>query len=459
MTWRIAALVGLAVTLLWLVAALVTVAIFSREMNRVFDNDLKATAQRILPIVLRDRSRDMPLGKLGGGDRRDDDFRRRDPRQLVERLDRKRDTVEFVIRDASGAELLASANSAGVDFPPPQKHGFTQDRNYRYFCDRAPNLGITITVAEPLNQRRSELHEVMLGMSAPLLVVVPLSFFAILFAVRRSLRPVGRLSGDLARRGPQRLDALSKDGMVNELRPIIGAINGLMGRLDAAFESERSFAANAAHEMRTPVAGAIAQAQRLRTETQDPKAAARAADIEATLKRLSRLSEKLMQMARAEGARLRINDQFDLRMVLGMVIDDFTRLPGGAQIELSLPDTPVLSDLDPDAFGILARNLTENALRHGTADQRVDVGLTPDGKLIVRNDCAPLSPEVLSRVSDRFARGDGAGDGTGLGLAIAHVIAERAEAELELRSPLPGTDRGFEACFDASPLPPCRDNV
>ena len=128
-------------------------------------------------------------------------------------------------------------------------------------------------------------------------------------------------------------------------------LNGVLDRLKAAFDAERSFAANAAHELRTPLAGAIAQAQRLRSETSDPAAEARAAEIEATLKRLTRLSERLMQLARAEGGRLRLDRTSDLRTVARVVVEDIGRTGAPGRIALTLPETPVMSDLDPDAFG------------------------------------------------------------------------------------------------------------
>jgi two-component system OmpR family sensor kinase len=104
-----------------------------------------------------------------------------------------------------------------------------------------------------------------------------------------------------------------------------------------------------------------------------------------------------------------------------------------------------MSDLDPDAFGILCRNLVENALRHGSEATPVKVTLTQDGQLIVANEGPVLLPEVLNRLTARFERAGAFADGSGLGLAIVAAIADRIENPLVLRSPRPGTSSGFEA--------------
>jgi two-component system OmpR family sensor kinase len=230
-------------------------------------------------------------------------------------------------------------------------------------------------------------------------------------------------------------------------------MNDLLSRLSSAFEAERSFAANAAHELRTPVAGAIAQAQRLQAETADPEARARAAGIEATLKRLIRLSERLMQLARAEGGRLRKDEVADLRPIARILTDDLTRTVGAGRIALTLPDAPVLSDLDPDVFAILFRNLVENALRHGAGSDAINVTLTPEGVLTVANDGPVIAPETLARLTDRFERANAATEGSGLGLAIVAAIARRSGGTLSLSSPRPGRTSGFEARFSDTAKP------
>ena len=275
-------------------------------------------------------------------------------------------------------------------FPDYDGPGFRQTATHRLYNDDALQGTITITVAEPLEHRAAVAREIQMGLGLPLLIVVPLALLSIVLAVRASLAPLRRFRDRLEARNARDLSPVPSGDIPSEIAPVAVTLNRLLDRLKATFDAERSFAANAAHELRTPLAGAIAQAQRLQSETGDPAAGARAAEIEATLKRLTRLSERLMQLARAEGGQLRLDRTSDLGIVARVVVDDIARTGKPGRIALTLPDTPVMSDLDPDVFGILCRNLVENALRHGSDATPVEVTLTPDGQLDRRKRRTPV---------------------------------------------------------------------
>jgi two-component system OmpR family sensor kinase len=104
-----------------------------------------------------------------------------------------------------------------------------------------------------------------------------------------------------------------------------------------------------------------------------------------------------------------------------------------------------MSDINPDAFGILCRNLLENALRHGAETAAVGVTLTGDAQLIVSNDGPVLPRDTLDRLTVRFERASDSTDGSGLGLAIVVAIADRIGSQLILESPRPGASSGFQA--------------
>ena len=144
-----------------------------------------------------------------------------------------------------------------------------------------------------------------------------------------------------------------------------------------------------------------------------------------------------MQLARAEGGRLHSDHELDLRLAVRIVVEDMQRGEHAPGITLDLPGAPVLSSLDPDALGILCRNLVENAIRHGSDNCPVDVILTPDGELIVANDGPVVPQDHLARLTERVQ--------SGLGLFIVAAIAKRTGSVLTLTSPRPGAENGFEA--------------
>ncbi|MDP5085555.1 MAG: ATP-binding protein [Yoonia sp.] len=426
---RLGLSLGFVLTCLWVGTASVTGVNLRHEMDEVFDSALQETAQRLLPLAVQEIVN------------RDDDG-------VTQRLGAVREHTEFftyIVSDARGRILLKSHDADPEVFPPYDGAGFRQTATHRLYNDDALQGSIRITVAEPLDHRTAVAREIQMGLGLPLLIVIPLALLAIALVVRASFASVRRFRERLGARDAGDLSPVPDTDIALEFAPVTAALNGLLSRLKGAFDAERSFAANAAHELRTPLAGAIAQAQRLQSETKEPAAKARAADIEATLKRLTRLSERLMQLARAEGGRLRLDQASDLRGIADLVITEMARTTTAERITLALPDKPVMSDLDPDAFGILCRNLVENAVRHGSETEPVAVSLSQDGTFRVAN-AGPVIPEAtLASLTARFERAGAETSGSGLGLAIVAAIAERIGSRLILRSPRLGHADGFEA--------------
>jgi two-component system, OmpR family, sensor kinase len=425
---RLGLWLGFALTVLWVLAASVTAWIARDEIEEVFDSALQETAQRILPLAVVD-------------------ILNREEAGISQRLAAVREHDEFfvyIVRDDQGRILLQSHRANPDLFPAWDGIGYSQTATHRLYSDAAVQGTIRITVAEPLAHRASVAREIQMGLGLPLLVVLPVALLAIVLAVRASFAPLRQFRDQLSARGARDLSPVASADLPAEMAPLADTMNSLLSRLEAAFTSERSFAANAAHELRTPLAGAIAQAQRLQAETQDADAKARAAEIEANLKRLTRLAERLLQLARAEGARLRRDIAADLRPVARILTDEIQRSAGHGRIQLLLPDTPFISDLDPDVFAILFRNLVENALRHGAPDSPIEVRLDPDGTFGVANDGAVLAPDVLARLTTRFERAGTLLDGSGLGLAIVSTISDRIGSKVAIRSPRPDREEGFE---------------
>lgn len=428
---RLALWLGPGLLALWLLTALLTAGLLRYQMDEVFDSALQETAERLLPLAVNDI--------LSRGDADDGET----PRTLgvVPPHD---EFLTYVARDPTGLVLLQSHAVNPDDFPAWDGVGFRTTATHRIYNIAVLQDTVRLSVAEPLAHRARAAREALWLLLLPLVLMVPLAVAAILLALRAGLAPLARWQRRLALRNASDLTPVAFEDLPTEVAPAATALNDLLADLAAAFEAERSFAANAAHELRTPLAGAIAQAQRLQAETTDSATRDRAAAIEAALKRLLRVSERLLQFARAEGGQLRRDTVADLRPVLQIVATEHEAGGKTGRIVLDLPGRPVLSDLDPDALAIVARNLIDNALRHGDPQQPVVVTLTPEGTLHVTNDGPPIPPEILAGLADRFSRAGG-GEGSGLGLAIVAKIAERIGSRLVLASPRPGSTSGFSA--------------
>lgn len=421
---------GAVLLVIWVGAAWTTAVLLRHEIEEVFDSSLQETTQRLLPLAVVDivgrEEGDVASQKLGTIRSHDELF-------------------TYVVRDDKGAVLLQSHEADLSAFPPYEGAGFGRTATHRLYSEEALQGTIRITVAQPLAHQDAVIGEMQMVLGLPVLLVIPAAFAAIVFAVRRGTRPLRAFREQLETRSEKDMAPVASSDLPSEVAPLAASMNALLDRLRAAFAAERSLAANTAHELRTPLAGAIAQAQRIRKETAEPHTAQRSADIEATLKRLTARAERLMQLARAEGGRLTLDGQADLRDAISVVVEDIGRTEPPGRITLRLPDGPVPSSIDPDAIGILCRNLVENALRHGSRSSPVDVALTPDGVLSVANDGPVVPAETLARLSDRFERSGAAGRGNGIGLSIVSTIADRIGGTLELRSPRPGSGTGFEA--------------
>lgn len=436
---RSAIALSVIVTALWLATAVLTARLLSAELDEVFDSALQETGQRILQLAVVD-----VLNREEAGITR-----------RVTGLAAHDEHFTYVVRDDRGGVLLTSHRADPGDFPAFPQPGFHEAEGHRYYQESAVRGTVILTIAEPLSHRKEVGVEMAIALALPLLVMVPLSVVAIFYGLGFGLRPLEALRNQLSRRGATALSPVAVDGLPAELRPIADTVNDLLARLDMAFAAERSFAANAAHELRTPLAGALAQVQRLRQQTTDTETRRRADEVEQTLKRLTRLSERLMQLARAEGARLVSDSPTDLCAILSLVVRDFDHGPDAGRVALALPDAAVMSLVDPDAVAIVARNLIENALRHGQAGA-VQVRLDAGGILTVDNDSPVIPPEQLALLTDRFVRGASGGDGSGLGLAIVQTIAGRIGSDLRLLSPLPGQTAGFRAALLLQAHPPNR---
>lgn len=437
---RLGLWLAVALALTWLIATVCAGVVIRHELDEAYNSALQETAQRLLPLAVADLvEREAERG----------------PRRVPGMAEHD-EFLTYLVRDRSGAVLMHSHDADLEDFPARPRPGFRDTATHRIYGERAVSGTMIIEVAEPLEHRREATLDATFALLTPLSLLLPLVVLGTWALVRFSLRPVVDLGREIEARGAGNLGPVRAEGLPRELGVIAEALNRLLDRLRRTLEAERNFASNSAHELRTPLAAALAQTQRLVAEAPEGELKRRAQQVEASLARLSRLSEKLLQLARAEGGGLLSQAPQRLAPPLEHLVDDLRRTPGaGDRLQLALPEEETHgAHIDPDAFAILMRNLIENALKHGDVDRSVRVAMSADGVVRVANAGGVVDPQTLARIGERFERGATRAPGVGLGLAIARRIAEGAGGSLELRSPAAGADDGFEAIVRLGPSPP-----
>lgn len=423
---RLALLVCAGMAAVWLVAVAAMALILRQEQAELYDQQLKVSAEALLPVLARGAvppTAPESTAAISAAHGNPD--------------------VSPVWRmiDTAGTVRAVSALADQAAFPAAPHPGAVQRTNTHMVYSTAPGPGgLILQFADPLAERREAWRESFLAFLLPMLALLPLAYLAGGWITGLALRPLDALRAEMAGRDSRALTALDPASHPAELGAIVVTLNGFMARLSQALAGERAFATNAAHELRTPVAVALAQVQRLARETEDPGALARIAAVEAALARMARLVTRLLQLARAE-AGIGPGAGLDAAAILPHVIRDLGT--GAGRVDLALPDAPVWTAMDADALAILAGNLIENALLHGPASGRVTVVLEAGGRLAVRNPGPALPLDRLRAATERFARRGGGG--LGLGLHIAAQIAEQAGSRLELHSPVPGWTEGVEA--------------
>lgn len=250
----------------WLGGAVISTTVLRSKLEDAFDETLRQSAIRLLPLANRDvddngRIRG-PVPRLlrednrGRGRRAEDATAPGEPPLAIE-------SFTYLVFDEEG-NIRVRADDAPAVLPAlPAANGFLFIDGRRAFKSSDRRNGTGILVLETTSARSDALWGALAGLLWPLAALLPLVGLGIWQAVRIAMRPVERLSRDVALRSGANLSPLNDDDQPVELAPIAREIEGLLGRLRAAMEAERTFAASSAHELRTPIAGALAQTQRL----------------------------------------------------------------------------------------------------------------------------------------------------------------------------------------------------
>ena len=298
--------------------------------------------------------------------------------------------------------------------------------------------GRVIQVAAPTSLRNERAAAVALRILVPIVASIPLFALLIWWLVGRELRPLGAIARAIAMRAPSSLESLPETGLPDEVRPMVSQLNGLLGRLGAAIETQKRFTEDAAHELRSPLTALQLQIQLLERAASDDARRDALDQLKAGARRASRLVEQLLTMARLEPETAQEpRAPVDLDRLAASVAADFEPLAAAKALELRLGRVEAARvEAQERALRTLAGNLVDNAIRYTPAGGRVvlDAYREDDRAVLSVCDTGPGIPRAeRSRVFDRFYRLPGSGvGGSGLGLAIVKQIADAHGASIDL---------------------------
>ena len=357
----------------------------------------------------------------------------RDARFIIERLR----------ASGPGPQLLANRLALPSKLTPGMHTIEAGAHSWRVFV-RQDSSG-DIAVAQRSSVRNEAAVDSGLRTLVPMLTLVPLLVLLVSWVVRRALRPVRRLASLVDARDDHRLDPLPLDEVPLELRPFLASINSLLARVASMLERERRFVADAAHELRTPIAALTLQAENLDHATLPAATRSRLHSLQQGLARTRAVVEQLLSLARVQTGPASTLQRIDPVQVVRHVLEDLMPLAEQRRIDLGLERQDGAAILgDATQLYTLLRNGLDNALRYTPEGGRVDLALSTesagDGKSWVHIDIADTGPGIAAQDMERaflpFERLDRAAEptGSGLGLAIMRNIAQNLGGQITLNN-------------------------
>jgi two-component system sensor histidine kinase TctE len=338
-------------------------------------------------------------------------------------------------------DVLSQPDDPGeVFFRDAEVNGQDMRIAYQYIADESlpRNRWVIVEVGETREKRGQLANRIVASVIVPQFVIIPLAVILVWFGLSQGLRPLSRLRAMIEARRPGDVSEISARGVPDDLVPLIDAFNALIGRTQKNMQAQQRFIADAAHQLRTPLAGLKMQAQLAQRET-DPEALRQAlTNVASGVDRSNRLVSQMLALARAEALDQQSFQRIELTdLVRQLAADWFDRaMDRGidfgfeAEQEAAIPGNEFL-------VREMVSNLIDNALRYTPAGGRVTIGVLPLGDFViieVVDSGVGISESDAELVFEPFYRVDDShSEGSGLGLAIVRQIADLHRANIALR--------------------------
>lgn len=347
----------------------------------------------------------------------------------------------------NGGKLLLHSSSAPKIPLTSETDGFSDksiaNQDWRVFTTYNDKAGVRTVLAERYDTRNELGHRIAQDDLYIMLLTFPLSGLLIWIIIGRGLDSLEKVAEEVSNRAPSHLEPVDLHEVPEEIKPVIDELNKLFYRLKEGFEREKRFAADAAHELRTPLAALKTQAQvALNINNIEEKNLALQKLI-ASVNRSTHIVQQLLTMSRLvpEAANLQDEDEVNLEKLTRDILAMLAPVAVEKQIELEFEheeNIPLIIG-NATALGILIRNLVDNAIRYSNENGRIMVQLLKKNNEVILEVCdngPGIPPELQARVFERFFRVLGnKSPGSGLGLAIVRQICELHGGRVILASP------------------------
>ena len=357
-------------------------------------------------------------------------------------LDPGDDNQEFIVQVWTNEGLRIFESALDAALPQLAVLGFTnvQARGGTYRVFSLQTRSQVIQVAQNMDKRREMARTLALGTLAPLAFMAPLLVLVVWWGVSRSLAPVERVRRQLAQRQADDLSPVSDAQLPDEVQPLVSELNLLFERVRRAFDAQQHFVADAAHELRSPLAALRLQLHGLQRAGDDTARAAAVERLGAGIDRATRLVEQLLTLARQEASAAggAPREVVDLHAVAQLALADVAPAAQARTMDMGLLESDAATvHGNAEALRMLLRNLLDNAIKYSPPGGRVDVqirNMPGQSVQITVEDSGPgIALAHRDRVMQRFVRetADSA-PGSGLGLAIVQAIAQAHRATVAL---------------------------
>ncbi|KAA0983917.1 ATP-binding protein [Pseudomonas sp. ANT_J28] len=350
------------------------------------------------------------------------------------------DNADEVLLQVWNAGVLSITTDSALMLPPPMQTGLSDvqvgDQTWHTFVNQRGDK--VFRVAQAQNKRWEELAGLAVHLLWPVVSLIPFLALFLWFGISYGLKPLKTVATELSERNVNSLQPIASKELPSEVKPLVDALNDLLERLANAFTMQKHFIADAAHELRTPVAALSIQVELAQRATQDADRAVSLSEVQVGVTRLTRLTQQLLTLARLEpDAQSPVMQSVDLSALCKSVISDQVRRAEASGIDLGLTEHAASSiSGDPETLRILLNNLVDNAIRYAGAQAKIDVTVRETAQGIVLEVCdngPGINAGERERVLERFYRGNNQrGSGSGLGLSIVKTIAEQHRAQVVL---------------------------